>query len=112
MRNKILQEDISLALERAHQQGYSTAQAAKAALDQAKEAQRVEAGAKQAALSSCPDYDTNPQPCEKSMADLLKGSSGQGPLPPAYGGYVVAHFATVANREIAAAFACLARQNR
>jgi hypothetical protein len=111
MRNKILQENISLDLDRAHQQGYSTAQAAKAALDQAREAQRVEAGVKQTALSTCPDHDTNPGPCEKSLADILQGSTGPGPLPPAYGGYVAAHYATLANREIAAAFACLARQN-
>jgi hypothetical protein len=65
MRNKILQENISLDLDRAHQQGYSTAQAAKAALDQAREAQRVEAGVKQTALSTCPDHDTNPGPCDR-----------------------------------------------
>ena len=108
MRNRTLSENIPLALARAHAQGLTTAQAAKQLFDQVEILKREEDGVKQSAQSLYPGSSAE---FEADMSSLLNGSKHSStPFRPEWAAYFIAHYAVVANKAIAAAFACLARR--
>ena len=108
VREAVIHQSITQALSAARAQGLSTATAADQALQQADEADRTQTAMADVARA----YSSTVN--ELTLQQLRQGTypTAGRPLPAPLGGYVAGYGVAIAAREIAAAFACLARQGR